>query len=189
MNKRVQVFKYVIADFLSAMIAWFLFFCYRKLTVNPAILQNPDLIFGDRNLYVGLTVIPLFWLILYVLIGTYRQIYRKSRMKELGQTLLITVIGVTILFFTLILDDVIITNRTYLRFFFSLLFLHLFFTALFRFIITTNTANKIHAKIIGFNTILVGSNGNAIAIYHEIENQEKSSGNKFVGFVNVKGYT
>lgn len=40
----------------------------------------------------------------------------------------------------------------------------------------------------GFNTIIVGSNGNAVAIYDEIENQEKSSGNRFVGFVNVEGY-
>jgi exopolysaccharide biosynthesis polyprenyl glycosylphosphotransferase len=40
----------------------------------------------------------------------------------------------------------------------------------------------------GFNTIIVGSNGNAVAIYNEIENQEKSSGNHFVGFVNVEGY-
>ncbi len=40
----------------------------------------------------------------------------------------------------------------------------------------------------GFNTIIVGSNGNAVAIYNEIENQEKSSGNRFVGFVNVEGY-
>jgi exopolysaccharide biosynthesis polyprenyl glycosylphosphotransferase len=40
----------------------------------------------------------------------------------------------------------------------------------------------------GFNTIIVGSNGNAVAIYKEIENQEKSSGNRFIGFVNVEGY-
>ena len=40
----------------------------------------------------------------------------------------------------------------------------------------------------GFNTLIVGSNGNAVAIYNEIENQEKSSGNRFVGFVNVEGY-
>jgi exopolysaccharide biosynthesis polyprenyl glycosylphosphotransferase len=34
----------------------------------------------------------------------------------------------------------------------------------------------------------VGSNGNAISIYNEIENQEKSSGNRFVGFVNAADY-
>ena len=66
--------------------------------------------------------------------------------------------------------------------------MHLFLTATARFIITSRIAYKIHHKIIGFKTIIVGSNGNAVAIYREIENQEKSSGNKFIGFVNVEGY-
>ncbi len=142
----------------------------------------------DPKLYLGVLVIPVFWLILYILIGTYRKIYRKGRLREFGQTVLISIIGVTILFFTLILDDIIINNKTYIEFFFALLGFHLFFTASFRVILTSSTAYKIHNKIMGFNTIIVGSNGNAVAIYDEIENQEKSSGNRFVGFVNVEGY-
>jgi exopolysaccharide biosynthesis polyprenyl glycosylphosphotransferase len=110
-------------------------------------------------------------------------------LREFAQTILITFIGVTILFFTLILDDVIINQRTYVEFFFVLLLLHLFFTGSVRFILTSHAAYKIHHKIIGFNTIIIGSNGNAVSIYREIENQEKSSGNKFVGFINVEGYS
>jgi exopolysaccharide biosynthesis polyprenyl glycosylphosphotransferase len=188
MNKRLQVFKYVFFDFLAAAIAWMLFFIYRKYTVDHQIFQHSGIVFLDLKLYLGVTIVPLFWLILYVLIGTYRKIYRKSRLREFGQTVLITFIGVTILFFSLILDDIIINNKTYLQFFFSLFALHLFFTALFRFIITSRTAYRIHNKLIGFNTLILGSNGNAVSIYKEIENQEKSSGNNFVGFVNVEGY-
>jgi len=188
MNKRLQVFKYVFFDFLAAAIAWMLFFIYRKYTVDHQIFQHSGIVFQDLKLYLGVTIVPLFWLILYVLIGTYRKIYRKSRLREFGQTVLITFIGVTILFFSLILDDIIINNKTYLQFFFSLFALHLFFTALFRFIITSRTAYRIHNKLIGFNTLILGSNGNAVSIYKEIENQEKSSGNNFVGFVNVEGY-
>jgi exopolysaccharide biosynthesis polyprenyl glycosylphosphotransferase len=188
MNKRKQVIKYVTADYISALAAWFLFFAYRKWAVIPDVFSHPETVFGDPKLYLGILVIPVFWLMLYMLIGTYRQIFRKARLKEFGQTVMITLIGVTIIFFALILDDIIISNRTYLQFFMSLLLLHLFFTAGFRFIITSMTAYKIHHKIIGFNTVLVGSNGNAVSIFKEIENQEKSSGNKFVGFVNVEGY-
>lgn len=189
MNQRKQVVTYVIADYLTAMAAWLLFFCFRKWTVDPQVLIHPEVIYTDPNLYIGIAVIPLYWLALYVIIGTYRQIFRKSRLKEFGQTLLISSIGVTILFFALILDDIIISNRTYLKYFFVLLSIHLFLTALVRFLITSRIAYKIHHKIIGFKTIIVGSNGNAVAIYREIENQEKSSGNKFIGFVNVEGYT
>lgn len=189
MNKRLQVIKYIIADVLSAALAWTFFFIFRKYAVDHHIFSHMDGVFQDPKLYLGVVVIPVFWLILYILIGTYRKIYRKARLREFGQTVLISFIGVTILFFTLILDDIIINNKTYIEFFFVLLGLHLFFTASFRVILTSNTAYKIHNKIMGFNTIVVGSNGNAVAIYNEIENQEKSSGNRFVGFVNVEGYS
>ncbi|HZX62895.1 MAG TPA: sugar transferase [Bacteroidales bacterium] len=189
MNKRLQVIKYIIADVLSAALAWTFFFIFRKYAVDHQIFRHIGEVFLDSKLYLGVLVIPVFWLILYILIGTYRKIYRKGRLREFGQTVLISIIGVTILFFTLILDDIIINNKTYIEFFFVLLGFHLFFTASFRVILTSNTAYKIHNKIMGFNTIIVGSNGNAVAIYNEIENQEKSSGNHFVGFVNVEGYT
>ncbi len=188
MNKRLQVIKYIAADFLTAFMAWTLFFIYRKYAVDHLFFSHFSDIFLDNKLYYGVTIIPIFWLLLYILIGTYRKIYRKARLREFAQTILITFIGVTILFFTLILDDIIINQRTYLEFFFILFVLHLFFTASTRFFLTSHAAYKIHHKIIGFNTIVIGSNGNAVSIYEEIENQEKSSGNKFVGFINVEGY-
>jgi len=188
MNKRLQVFKYVMADYLAAFLAWFLFFSYRKMVVYPDVFHQPQIIFSDNKLYIGLAVIPLLWLLFYVIIGTYRKILRKSRLREFGITVLTSTIGVTAIFFTLILDDVIITNRTYLQFYFALLFFQLALTASFRFFLTSRIAYKIHHKLIGFTTIIVGSNGNAISIYKDIENQEESSGNNFIGFVNAQPY-
>ena len=188
MNKKLQVIKYILADYFSALIAWTCFFIYRKHAVDTKLFHHLDQVFIDRNLYLGILILPIFWLLLYILIGTYRKIYRKARLKEFGQTVLITFIGVTIIFFSLIIDDIIIDNRTYLQFYIVLFLIHLVFTASFRFILTSRTAYKIHNKIIGFNTIIIGSNGNAISIYNEIENQEKSSGNRFIGFVNAEGY-
>jgi len=188
MNKSLQVFKYVFFDLLSAAIAWSLFFFFRKYSFDVYTFKELELIFQDPNFYIGIVVVPVFWLLLYTLVGTYRKIYRKSRLKEFGQTFLITLIGVTFIFFVLILDDQIATYHSYYQSFLTLLGLHFFFTYIFRLILTTITVRKIHKKIIGFNTVIVGSNGNAISIYNDIEAQERSSGNKFVGFVNVFDY-
>lgn len=188
MNKGLQVFKYVFFDFLAAAITWSLFFFFRKYSFDEYTFKELGAIFHDRNFFIGIAVIPFFWLILYAIVGSYRRIYRKSRLKEFGQTLLITLIGVTIIFFALILDDQIADYRSYYQLFLTLFGLQFFFTYTFRLILTTMTVRRIHKKTIGFNTIIVGSNGNAMSIYNEIETQEKSSGNKFVGFVNVFDY-
>lgn len=188
MNRKRQVAKYVVADLFSAALAWSLFFFYRKLIHQPEIQANLGQIYADANYYIGVTLVPLFWLTLYIMAGTYRRIYRKSRLKELSQTLTITLIGVIFIFFSLILDDIIITYKTYYHSLLVLFGLHFGITYPFRLILTSITAYKIHKKKIGFNTVIVGSNGNAIKLYEDIENQEKSSGNRFVGFVNVKRY-
>ena len=188
MNKTLQVTKYVLADLFSAAIAWTLFFIYRKYVVDPNILEYPSLIFTDRKLYLGIAIIPFFWLTLYIIIGTYRKIYRKSRLKELSQTLSITFIGVIFIFFSIILDDIIVSYRSYYQSFIVLFALHFFFTYTFRLILSTRTIHKIHRRIIGFNSLIVGSNSNAVKIYKEIEGEKISSGNKFTGFVNAKEY-
>jgi exopolysaccharide biosynthesis polyprenyl glycosylphosphotransferase len=189
MNKKLQVAKYLISDFLSAAFAWAIFFTNRKLTTDTSIVRSTGQILLDNNLYLGLIVIPLFWLCLYLLTGTYNKIYRKSRLGELGQTLLISIIGVIIIFFAILLDDEVRSYINYYQSFAVLFALHFSITFFFRLYFTTITAHKIHNRKLGFNTIIVGSDKNAVETYNDIESQIKSNGNKFVGYVSVKNPT
>ncbi len=185
MNTRLQVAKYVTLDWLAALLAWALFYIFRKQSEDPFFYEYFEIIYDDPNFWYGIVFIPIGWLLLYAMVGTYRKIYRKARLKELGQTFILTLIGVTVIFFVAILDDVIITYKSYYQSFLTLFVLHFILTYGGRLALTSVTVRKIHRKQIGFNTIIVGSNGNAMAIYNEIENQEKSAGNIFVGFVSV----
>ncbi len=185
MNRKLQVAKYLILDWLAAVLAWALFYFFRKQSEDPSFHEYFEIIFQDPNFWYGIIFIPLGWLLLYTIVGTYRRIYRKARLKELGQTFIITLIGVTVIFFVAILDDVIVTYKSYYQSFTMLFVLHFLFTYAGRLALTSVTVRKIHRKEIGFNTVIVGSNGNALAIYKEIENQERSAGNIFVGFASV----
>jgi len=187
-NRQLQVTKYVFFDWLAALFAWSLFYIYRKYSEDTTVFSHLDTILDDRKLWLGIIIVPIFWLTLYTLIGSYRRIYRKARLKELGQTFFITLIGVTVIFFLLILDDIILTYRSYYQSFVSLFLLQFIFTYSFRLLITTVTVRRIHSGKIGFNTVIVGSNGNAVKVYNDITGQELSSGNKFVGFVNVHDF-
>lgn len=185
MNRRLQVTKYVLLDWLSAGLAWSLFYVIRKYSEDNTIFDHLDTVFDDTKFWIGIIFIPVFWLVLYLMIGSYRRIYRKARLKELGETLIITLIGVTIIFFVLILDDFIVTYKSYYQSFAILFFLQFGITYFFRLVLTTVTVKKIHSGKLGFNTLIIGSNGNAMKVYNDITNQEISSGNHFIGFVNV----
>jgi len=185
MNKKLQVFKYLTFDLLSAILSWGLLYLYRKQNIELSSIQNFKTILSDPKLYLGLIFVPTFWICLYIITGTYNKIYRKSRLKELSQTMLQTLLGTIIIFFILILDDVVFSYKNYYKSFLFLLITHFTITASFRIILSTITARKIQKEIIGFNTLIIGCNGNAISIYKEIKNQPVSSGNKFIGFVQV----
>jgi len=185
MNKKTQVLKYFLFDYLSAILAWGLFYLFRKHYIESINISNLSFIFQDRNFYLGLLIIPMFWIILYYIQGTYRKIYNKARLAEFAQTFQISFTGVLILFFFLILDDQIVNYKSYYLSFFVLLSLHFGLTYIPRLIITSITAYKIHNRIIGFKSLIVGNNGSALRIYHDLENQPKSSGNLLLGYVKI----
>ncbi len=186
MNKKIQTLKCILTDWLAASVSWGLFYVYRKLIIESSIYGHDTLKF-DQKFYLGVLIIPFFWIIVYALIGTYKNIYRKSRLRELGQTLYISVFGVLIIFFTLLLDDAIISYKTYYHTFFTLLCLHFLITAISRFILSSRIIKMIHSRKIGFNSILVGSNQKAITLLTQMQTEFHSEGNKFIGFVNVEG--
>jgi exopolysaccharide biosynthesis polyprenyl glycosylphosphotransferase len=185
MNRRKQAIAYIIADYAAASLAWGCFYIFRKTYIEPAKFGTvPDFV-PDTKFYLGIFVIPLLWVTAYAFAGTYSDIFRKSRLRELGQTLYMSVAGVLILFFTLLLDDTILSYKTYYSTFFVLLGLHFFITALFRFILTTYTGRKIKTRRIGFNSLLIGSNRKALNLYHELESAKQSQGNIFIGYIHV----
>lgn len=139
----------------------------------------------DVRFYIAILAIPCFWIFLYLLSGLYANVFRKSRIAEIKQLFITNVVGVLILFFTILLKNVIIDYKTY-YFSISVLFCMQFvLTSLAHILLTTGTNRKIHNRQIGFNTILIGSNNTAIQLYDDMQNQHSSSGNKFVGFVHV----
>jgi len=185
MNKKLHALKYVALDAIAAVVTWALFFIYRKSYVEPAKFGYDISISFDQNFYYALAVIPLFWLWLYFITGTYKNIYRKSRLKEFGQTFLISIIGTLILFFVVILDDEIASYKQYYKSYFTLFTYHFSITVIFRLILTTYTGIRIKNRKIGFYTLIIGANQNAVDLYKEITNQKHSSGNRLVGFTHV----
>lgn len=187
MNKKLQTIKYVIFDVLSSMIAWSLFFIFRKTSIESGTFEDINAVFADNNFYYGLAIIPLFWLTLYYVQGYYQNIYRKSRLKDFFQTFLTCFLGVIVIFFALLLDDNVTTYKNYYLSFFILFSLHFVLTYLPRLIITTIKVHNVHNHKIYFPTLIVGDGEKALKIYDDLQNEEITSGNKIIGYINKNG--
>jgi len=185
MNRSKQVARYMTFDALAAAIAWAFFFIFRKVYLEKGHFIGFNNFQLDKNFWLALFVIPAFWIALYYIIGFYKDIYRRSRLIDLGRTISTSIVGVTIIFFVLLLDDNIVSYKNYYHSFFALLTFHFAFTLIPRLILTTRTNHKIHKRKIGFNTIIIGSNDQAVKLYNEMTVGDRTTGNIFIGFVNV----
>ena len=187
MNKRRQTLIYILWDIFAALVAWGAFFFLRKLSIENNQFHDVNLVFRDSNFWRGILLLPVAWLCLYALQGTYKDIFRKGRLKELQMTFSASLIGVIVIFFALLLDDSVISYRYYYLSFLLLFGLHFGLTYIGRLLITTRTARLIHTRKIGFPTLLIGSKDKAYQTYCDLDNQAVYSGNLFVGFVPVNG--
>lgn len=184
MNKKRQIAIYVITDFITAIIAWTIFFFVRKQYIDSYTMSFAEASF-DMSYAYGVCLIPFMWVFLYYISGAYQNVFRKSRLQECFQTLYTTVMGSLIIFFAVLLDDDIYSYFTYYKSISILIGIHFLTTYIPRYIISTITNYKVRTRKIGFNTLLIGSNSRAENLYEILQNRKYSQGTKFVGFVHV----
>jgi len=185
-NHRKQRFRYIFFDFLAASAAWTLFYIFRKVQIEPQVFGIDIPITLGERFWAGVIGLPFVWIVFYFFTGFYNHMFRRSRLDDLLRTFMTSILGVIIIFFFLILDDTILNYTHYYSLFFALLLLHLTFTLIPRMIITGQTVKKVHQRKIGFKTVMIGSNENAVDVYEDIVEQKNSSGHEVLGFVNVQ---
>lgn len=171
---------FIVSDLMSAILSWGLFFFFRKTWI-----ENQEFTL-DVNFWLGIALIPLFWMLLYFVQGTYIEMRRMFRLKLLNMTLSISVIGSLIIFFSIILDDQV---RSYEGYYWNLLILFVVhFGATFtpRLIINTWLVHAIRKPGNGFKTIIIGGTDKAVDILEEIQKNPKNV-NSFMGYINMNG--
>lgn len=182
---RKHTIPFICFDYLAAMLAWSTFFTYRKVIIEPAKFGYTIPIELDINYYVGLFLIPLAWVVLYLLAGNYADVWKKSRIKEISRVFTTSIIGVLILFFSLLLDDEVKSYESYYKTFVTLFILHFSITVVARIAMATYIKLLINKKIIGFNTIIIGSDSVAYNLANELLHGQTQQGYKLQGYVTV----
>lgn len=184
MNKKILLFTYILFDCLAALLSWVFFFSFRKNNVDPTFLSHiSEVLMADYKLWLGCFIIPIYWLLLHTFVGYYKNVMRRSRLKELGTTITTTFIGSLVFFFLCILDDQVNSPYDYAKYFFFLLGAQFLLTYIPRVIITTWIINRLHQGKIVFRTLIIGSDAVAWETYQRVIKQNPSV--KVVGFLSL----
>ncbi len=167
------------------MLAWFLFFCWRKsYEIWPFSLSE---VIADSRLYHGLLFIPILWILFYAVFDKYQDVRRYSRLSTLTRTLILSFMGSLMLFFTVLSDDTVLRYTTYFQNFFKLFLLHFSLTSLGRMVYLTYLKKQVKAGKVRYKTLIIGGDQNALDLYHEMTSRKPPAWFDFVGFIDSNG--
>lgn len=181
-GKQISILWYVLIDYIMSVLAWAAFYVIRKELIKEPIKSVRQL-WVDDIFWLGVLFVPVGWLILFALVGSYHSLYKKSRLFEFTITLVCTLIGSVFLFFAILIDDVKNNYYYYYIAFLVLVFIHLGFIFFGRWLLLNKVKRQLLSGEVYFNTLMVGSQDIALKIYRETGKNLLDGGYRYIGFV------
>ena len=148
--KRRAIQRYALLDYCSAILAWFLFWGYRQDLLGKSVMIRSWNNLHSIDFVSGLLIIPSGWLFLYLLSGTYFNLYRKSRLHEIIRTIVSCLIGsvlISLFFFANDSSDYSYFINTTGRY----LLIHSVTTMVFRMLMLNNVKQRLIKRKVVFN--------------------------------------
>lgn len=183
MGKKNYRKQFIISDIIASALVWSMFFLYRKVFVETVKFGVPVPFHPDFHFFSGLLLIPLFWFLLYYSSGAYNDIRRKSFVKNATQLFSVSVVGVVVIFFLVLLDDTVISYKTYYQSFLLLLTLQYSVTLLFRSVLFLIRNHQFAIKKDQFRVVLFGKESLISGFLKENDRWFKKNNFKIVGTI------
>jgi exopolysaccharide biosynthesis polyprenyl glycosylphosphotransferase len=180
--KRKAIRQLILLDYIAAALAWFTLWVYRQHVLTKLSYLDTLQRFHLRDYINTIVVVPLGWFLAYLMSGTYFDLYRKSRLNEINRTLISCILG-CILISTLVFANDSSDYSYFINEFGHYLLIHTLFALVFRLFILYQVKVNLTTGKVGFNTLIIGGNQQAINIYKQVNDNPKVLGNIFLGFI------
>ena len=187
MNRKRAIF-YILFDVVAALLVWLLFYLYRRITNDMIILGgNVEYYFvPDYSLLPSIISFPVVALFIHYLTGFYNTKVRYSRLVELFSTLVGSFFISTIIYFGMLVDDIVVSYTFYYRSFFILWAMFFAVTYLFRVTQTLIVLSHLRKGLIPNNVLIVGTGDTAHKVTDIISNDSSRTGQKIIGYIAVR---
>lgn len=185
LQKNYGIKRYVVADFLAAILSWICFFVFRKNMIEKIHFSFYEL-YSDNKFILGVLLIPSCWILYYFIDNTYVGLLKKSRLQEIYVTAKQAIVGGIVLFFGLMLNDIISGYKDYYFLFFGFIFLHFTITLFFRISLLNYIKTQLSNGKIYIATLLIGNKENSNIIISELNSSKIKTPYKIVHAVEVE---
>lgn len=184
LKKQISSIWYMVSDYAAAVLAWIvLYSCRRYLLKEPLFLQN-HFYLNDR-FWWGMLMLPPLWMAAFALTGSYNDLYRKSRLYEFNKTFITSLLGCTVVFFAIIINDPQHNYTYYYKAYFIFVTAQLLFTWLGRWYLLQAVKSQFEKGNVRFPTLLISSTEKINRLLEETQKGLQQSGFHYCGFIST----
>lgn len=181
-SKKIHIAWYMFADYIAAILAWIVMYFTRRLLLREPVIIDHEIYLNNR-FWLGISLIPVCWLMFYGMVGSYNSLYKKSLLDEFTRTFVFSLIGCTVIFFSIVINDPQTDYRYYYKTYFTFLSVQFVFTFAGRWMLLHLVKKQLKDGSVQFNTLLVINNPTASRIYRETKEGLRSTGYHYTGYV------
>ncbi len=152
----------VIADIITISTAWTFYYLFRVRSGLLIVSPEPDF-------FLPMTVVTLFWILLFFVVGLYRPWYAASRFDEVALLFKTLVLGSILLFFVVFVDDAGTPPGTNSRLLIGVYWGFLFLCVVAgRMLLRSIQRQMLIAGIGAHNTLIVGSQARSRELFEQV---------------------
>jgi exopolysaccharide biosynthesis polyprenyl glycosylphosphotransferase len=178
LNRSLHTYKLVFADFLAAFLAWIIFYLSRSYVLQD-VTDDSTWFLMEKSFIIG-----TIWVVLYALLGRYRNVFRQSRFKEIIHLGTFSLGGAVAIYLAFLIEDPVLTQHDlYFKTIATYFLIHFLVAVVFKMIALKHLKVLVANGDVYFNTLVVGSSTNAREVYDELRYHNWHLGLKVVGFV------
>jgi exopolysaccharide biosynthesis polyprenyl glycosylphosphotransferase len=190
-STNAQRAKYVAVDFITSSVAWFLYniarYNFGGILIEGQGFTSAFSFLLSANVLIGQVIFPLLMLGIFYLSGYYSEVFRKSRLQEFVTTFASTLVNTLIIFFVVLINDVISVRSYNYELILMLWGVTFAFVYLGRCIITGLALRRIHNRRWKFPTLIIGAGKNAVDFVTRLQSLKRSLGYDVIGYVTIPG--
>lgn len=175
----------VAADYITVSIGLLFFNILRFHYFSDYVSSHLSHFLMSRPVVMGEIIIPLVMLLIFYLSGYYYNVVFRSRLSELANTILTTLIGAFLIYFLVLFNDPI-EERGEVFMLVGILWGLLFISVYpVRLALTLLMVKRVRARKIGYRTLIIGTSSSACNLAERLNGISANMGFDVVGFVSI----
>ena len=186
----IAVKWYVITDFITSCLVWICVSLYRQQLIHET-FSFAGLLAYNRHFFIkSFLSFPLFWVLLFTIMGSYKySLYTRSRLTELTNTIIECLMGCTIVFFAIFLNDKTDSYSYYYKVFFVYVVCQIGTTYAGRLLLLSLVKRQLSKGLFTIKTLFIGNSHKASEIYKSLVRKKQVINFSAVGFVSTEAFS